>query len=84
MNSRITIDLDAVNNPVIKIEYKHSDDVRDKMVKKFLEGFGGNSSWARFVYVNSAETASTAIIEPITWEQLPREAQHMAEAVPTL
>ena len=50
MKSRITIDVDYDNQPIILIDYQESDDVRDKLVKRFLEGFGGESVFAHFQY----------------------------------
>lgn len=67
MKSRITIDLDWDNQPIIKIEYSPSEDVRDKMVKKFLETFGGSSMWAQFSYTWGPDESSSrvAIVRPI-------------------
>ena len=53
MKSKITIDMDWDNQPVIRIEYNESEDVRDKMVKRFMETFGGKSCWATFFFNNS-------------------------------
>ncbi len=53
MKSRITIDVDYDNQPIIKIEYQHSEDVRDKLVKRFMESFGTQSYFATFFYENS-------------------------------
>lgn len=79
MKSKITIDVDHDNQPVIKIEYVTSEDVRDKLVKKFLETFGGSSCWAEFYFVNDAQNMShavhgqnnsTALVRPITIHEL--------------
>lgn len=61
MKSRITIDVDFDNQPVLKIEYSPSEDVRDKLVKKFLESFGGDSRWAEFYFINDSQQLSSAI-----------------------
>ena len=69
MKSKITIDVDWDNQPIIKIEYNHSDDVRDTLVKRFLEAFGADSSWANFRYVETspiAEANKTSIIRAIS------------------
>ena len=47
MKSKITIDVDHDNQPIIKIEYFNSEDVRDKLVGKFLETFSHASVWCR-------------------------------------
>lgn len=69
MKSRITIDVDYSNQPVIRIEYQQSEDVRDKLVKRFMETFGSESTFANFYYINSADTNSLAEIRPIGPEQ---------------
>jgi len=58
MKSRITIDVDYDNQPILKIEYSESDDVRDKLVKRFLEGFGGLSSWCKYTPMNSGHNTT--------------------------
>lgn len=61
MKSRVTIDVDFDNQPVLKIEYVPSEDVRDKLVKKFLESFGGESRWAEFYFINDSQQLSKAV-----------------------
>lgn len=83
MKSKLTIDLDHDNQPVIKIDYFYSEDVRDKMVKRFLETFGGDSCWAAFRYENDntapyGSTDRTAVIRPICNYDLPDESKTMA------
>lgn len=72
MLSRISIDLDNDNQPIIKIDFLPSDDVRDKMVKRFMETFGGNSWFATFHYNNNSSDMtvnSCAIIRPLPVSQ---------------
>lgn len=45
--------MDWDNQPIIKIDYQDSDDVRDKMVKRFMETFAGDSYFATFFFDNS-------------------------------
>lgn len=49
MRSRITIELDFDNNnePYIQIHQLNSDDMRDKVLKSFLEKLGGESQWLK-------------------------------------
>jgi hypothetical protein len=69
MKSRISIDVDYDNQPIIKIEYQESDDVRDKLVKRFMEAFGGKSTFANFWYIDSIDTInSKAKLRPISSE----------------
>lgn len=49
MQSKITIEVDFENGnePIIQIIYRSSDDVRDKLIKSFLERLQHTSSWAK-------------------------------------
>jgi hypothetical protein len=57
MNSKITIEVDFDNNnePVFQIIYRPSDDVRDKLIKSFLERLGGDSEWCQIYCTGSVE-----------------------------
>lgn len=59
MKSKITIDLDENNTPVVLIKYESSEDVRDKMVKRFLEKIGDKDN-IKFRYGEN----NTSIISP--------------------
>ncbi len=85
MKSKITIDMDWDNQPIIKIEYQESDDVRDKMVKRFMETFGGKSYWATFFYDQSIsemteKANSKAQIRPIKPSQLSEHWKDMRDS----
>lgn len=73
MESRISIDMDWDNQPIIRIDYKPSEDVRDKMVKRFMDTFGSESYLATFHYSNtpSDQTNSQARIRPIPITEIP-------------
>lgn len=79
MLSRISIDIDDQNTPFIKIEYQPSPDVRDKMVGKFLESFGGEVTFAKFQYEQTwgDKYNSTAGIRAIPFHNLPEEVSVM-------
>jgi len=64
MKSKLTIDLDENNQPIIHIYYEETEDVRDKMVKRFLETFGGDSSWAEFTFEHNGSSATITPIKP--------------------
>lgn len=73
MKSKISIDVDFDNQPIIKIEYEESPDVRDTLVKKFLETFEGDSRWAQFLFRNgpySKVVNKIAEIRPIPPKEL--------------
>lgn len=75
MLSKIKIALDHDNHPIIKIEWNNSEDVRDDMVKRFLEAFGGDSSWALFSFTHSGliQGHQSAYLRPIHPTDLPKE-----------
>ncbi len=52
MKSRITIEVDFenANEPVIQILQNSSDDVRDNLIKQFLEGKGHLSRWLKIQF----------------------------------
>ncbi len=71
MQSKITIEIDHDNQPIIQIRYEESNDVRDKLVKRFLETFKGESCLATFYFSsNSAYGDISATIRPIPPESL--------------
>lgn len=58
MNSKITIELsleDGSNEPYIKIKSAYSDDLRDKLLRNFIEAFGHQNGWMRFEYTGTDE-----------------------------
>ncbi len=76
MKSRISIDCDENNKPFINIEYCQSNDLRDKMVGRFLEGFGGDSTLALFQFGITPENFSKqATIHPLNYEQVKEEVR---------
>jgi hypothetical protein len=84
MKSKIQIDIDHDNQPIIRIDYIQSEDVRDKMVKRFLETFGSEVCWAKFQYeghgVDLIGVNSRAIVRPICAYDLPEESKTMVLA----
>lgn len=88
MKSRVSIDVDQDNQPIIKIEYIPSEDVRDKLVKKFLESFGSVSAWARTIYLHNPDAPvinNTMIIRPIPANELlsnSKEMEGMVQYIP--
>lgn len=66
MKSTIKFDLDSENNPIIVVKYVESDDLRDKVVKSFMQGFGHDSSLASIKFESSSGIVSDIlIIKPI-------------------
>lgn len=84
MKSKITIDVNWANEPVIKIQYVESEDLRDKMVKRYLERLGHKSEWCEVTFEPTyGESSSIAIIQTITPPDLPRAMQWMRQVCDT-
>lgn len=67
MKSKISIDVDYDNQPIIKIEYLPSEDVRDKLVKKFLETFAHDSIFCTHFFESDKDDGyKRTIIRPIS------------------
>ena len=58
MKSRISIDVNEKNQPLIKVECRPSEDLRDKMVQRFKEGFGGVSNLCNVVFKGAMSRSS--------------------------
>jgi len=80
MKSRITIEVDFenLNNPVIQIDKRQSDDVRDKLISHFTQHIGG-SSWCLIKWKQQDTIEGSAIIHiaPIPPQQLKEQAEVM-------
>lgn len=66
MLSKVSIDVDEDNAPIIKIQHISSEDVRDKLVKRFLQSFGGECE-AEITFIhnpNDKEFNNLAMIRP--------------------
>lgn len=85
MVSKITIevDFDNQNLPVIQIIQKDSDDVRDKLIRNFLQSLQHTSRWAVISYEGAREIIGDSTygevwkIYPITPQKLPQEMELM-------
>jgi len=94
MNSRITIEVDFENNnlPIIQIVSKDSDDVRDKLVKSFLQNLKHCSRWTTIQFVGNnlsykpepASESWTWKITPVTPEELESEVKLMQAEIKRL
>lgn len=86
MKSRITIEVDFSNNnlPVIQILSQDSDDVRDGLIKAFLQSLQHTSRWCKILYEGEASTFDDATVNkqrwrivPITPKEIPNEIKLM-------
>lgn len=77
MKSKITIDLAEDNQPVIKIQYVDSEDVRDKMIKRFIETFSYSSVWVRWSYEGVISDCSVSTLRPIPPKEMKSNAEEM-------
>ena len=84
MKSKIQISVDETNQPIIKIEYIPSDDVRDLLVKKFIENFHYHS-WAKAKWLdgNPIRTGEISLsIAPISnQEDLSTEYEQIGSVI---
>lgn len=65
MLSKVKIDLNERNEPVIIIEWQPSDDLRDKVVKQFIEGFGYESNAALMKIEETRDNYRRLSISPV-------------------
>src|SRR5688572_28955960 len=73
LQSKSVFDLDHSNNPVITLEVKSSDDMRDKVARRFIEELAHTSQWCEIL-----PTGETSwIIYPIKPEELRKQAAYM-------
>lgn len=82
MKSKITIDLDEDNQPVIKVDFQTSEDVRDKMIARFFEKLGYGSVWFRMKVFPHDTLGTKYIIRPISSEELEKEGNEILGLVP--
>jgi len=74
MLSKATFDLDHDNNPVVKLQIiSTTDDVRDKIAKRFIEALGHESTWCQILSNGTNEYT----IWPIAPSELREQAQYM-------
>lgn len=81
MTSKITIEVDFDNNntPIIQIVSRQSDDIRDKLIKSFLEKLGSQSSWCTIRATWTHQDGSQQwIITPISNDELQTQSRLMA------
>ncbi len=64
MKSRVTFDLDGGNNPIILVHAEHSEDVRDKIARQFVEKFGHTSN-VTVVSFKPTDDGHTLYISPL-------------------
>jgi len=68
MLSKVKIDLNERNEPIIVIEWQPSDDLRDKIVKQFIEGFGYDSNEAVMKFEKTESDYKRISIAPVLKE----------------
>lgn len=78
MKSIIRIELDENRNPVIEINERPSEDLKDRLVTDFRVGFGHASKWAKVEFI-PREWGYTMVIRPIGVKDLVKEGEDMIE-----
>lgn len=93
MKSRITIELnfDEGNLPVIQIVQQNSDDVRDNLIKSFLQSLQHTSRWCKILYMGNRSVYDPSVKEidhkhvwhiiPIKPLEIPEEIKLMEATV---
>lgn len=76
MLSKSVFDLDQSNNPVIALEVKSSDDVRDKIAKRFTEKLATESRWCEILPNGS----DGWVVFPLGPSELRKQAENMLAA----
>lgn len=87
MKSRITIEVDFENGnlPIIQILSRESDDVRDNLIRQFLQSLQHTSRWVRIEYIDehASKEDSKSVwrwhLKPITPKELSKEISLMTE-----
>lgn len=94
MKSRITIEVDFNDNnlPVIQILSCNSDDVRDNLIKSFLQSLQHTSRWCSIHYIgnmgkwnafknNEQDDVHKWVIRPVTIKEIPHEIKLMEATI---
>lgn len=75
---KIEVDFDHNNEPIIEILYRQSDDVRDKLIRSFIDKLGQVSSWCEIHCANAIqETDVNYAVQ--RWVIKPIEPKHLEE-----
>jgi hypothetical protein len=84
MKSSLKFDLREDNNqPIIKVVIEDSEDLRDKVARKFGETIGYDSLFAWCMFENNTEGKKTMFIEPVkdTLEELEKMKAAIENAI---
>jgi hypothetical protein len=66
MKSKVQFDIDQTGNPVVSMRVEVTDDVRDKLAKRFIEKLGHDSALAVISFrPDPIEGVSDAVINPV-------------------
>ena len=83
MKSRISIEpyqgAPGTFKPVIQVNFQHSEDARDSLVRGFLNNFGGNDLCRVFVHHTSTEAEHKVILDPINQYDIPKLLTELAQ-----
>ena len=67
MKSKLKFDLTEQNDPCIIAEISHdTEDLRDKVAKRFIEELGYDSNILRLTYIPSDNSVSRCLIQPVS------------------
>lgn len=95
MKSTIKVDFQSIENtdllvkslePVIKLVLEDSEDVRDNLLKTFIQSLGGKSSWLQVIFdkqeINESRSSKIYItLKSITPNELPNQLEIMKKRI---
>lgn len=70
MLSKLQFDLNENNAPILRVIVSSSDDLRDKVAKRFIEGFQASSNFCKISFDEVDSRSISAIIEPLKEKEL--------------
>lgn len=85
MNSRISIEVNFENKnlPVIQVITRASDDVRDQLLRSFIQSLQHTSRWCTIKYIGEAnEDGQRWYISPVLVDEIPQEISLMKAVLP--
>lgn len=66
MKSKLRFDIGEDNSPIIYFEVEQTDDLRDKIAKRFIEELGYESNWLTIQFLPSDSGVYKGVIIPVS------------------
>lgn len=82
MKSRITIEVDFdMNQPFLKVQFVESEDVRDKLLKAFIERLEHTSMFFQTYQINPSKNNGAYQLDFQIWAVSPKELDGLTEKI---